>query len=171
MQHINSQKEGTTFIDSLKKAGVDSVVGYFYWTSLGPRPYHIYWKKNGMGYLVKIDAYARYNIIGVCDFTGLSPTILADLHIDAGHKNDSALTSCDDCPGENMCILWGKDSIAYDMSLIQGWYNEWSVRKLFIDKFRSYLYLEESSNEWKALNFKRGKLRTIGWFFALKVRK
>jgi hypothetical protein len=159
--HIDAQKEGEMFIDSLKSANIDTIVGYFNWSSLGANPHYIFWQNNGNGYLTQITQYAKYNIINRAFLNYvLSTTTIQKLK---SEKITTRWVSCDDCPSEQMRIYLGADSVIYDMELIVREANEWSAQIIFIDKFRSFLF-GVSPWEWKSLNPKYERIKKRGGY-------
>lgn len=170
--HIDAQKDGNRYIDSLKSAKIDTIIGYFYWTSLGPCPYYIYWQKKGQGYITQITRYTKYNIIekNLC-YDAFTPLITHKLDTekietelityDDGAKKIITPLDCDDCPVEDIKVFVRHDSIAYRLPMLTRDKNSWSCHVTYIDKFRSFLL---EITEWKMLNPKYEKVKRRGGY-------
>lgn len=74
LEHLNAKEEGDQFIDSLKTAGVDTIIGYYDGCSGcnqgREKSYYVFWDSENKWNLTKFTNYSRYNHIA-----GYSPPI------------------------------------------------------------------------------------------------
>jgi len=165
VQHINPQQAGERFIDSLTKQKIDTIVGYFYWTQLGPSPFYIYWESNGIQYISQINRFSTFKTIkswplshDLFDSTMLRK-LMTDVHVakpmlTKEGKEIFVADECSDCPREQLYIRCGTLSKTFIVSPSA---DTWSPRRLFADKFRSIL--SQVQDYWQGENYKKEKIK------------
>jgi hypothetical protein len=161
VKHIDEAQAAHRFIDSVRSAHVDTIIGYY--SSKGseigmPCPFYVYWQCKEGAYITQFDRYTDYNILsGSYNPAGLlNPTFIGNLR---SEKLKETKFFIDDDSYEYVTIILNNDSTSFSMSSVAKAFNEFSNQAVYIDKFRSYL-LGINQWEWKGLNYKYGQRDT-----------
>ncbi|MBL7888431.1 MAG: hypothetical protein JNL24_02700 [Bacteroidia bacterium] len=160
VEHIDSRAEGDRFIDSLKAAGQDTIIGYYDGCSgciQGlEKPYYIFWDSGNKWHLTKFTKYSRFNQI-----TGYSPPIkytseyfetIDSLKLTVPEFEMSHF------PYDVVRIVLNGKEINYEIKDYEKWNNESAPKVILIDKIRSKLF-DVLPSEWKGLDYKTEKRR------------
>lgn len=156
VEHLNPHEESDKFITKLKKEGVDTIITYADACSgciQGvPVSYYVYWVNNSSGYITKFNKYSNYNTVShlVLNFDfvtkvldSLKNEILIEPTIELLHYRY-----------EKIEIILKNKEVKFDVNeFYKTTENELKYRIIFIDKFRSFLFVIDDYN-WKALNYK-----------------
>jgi hypothetical protein len=143
VDHIDANKEGNQFVDSLIENQVDTIFSFYIKCSSclpgSSKPNWVYWQHNGQYKIVKFTSYMRYlpKSIRLESEFAFADSLLPSIQLEKFDKEFSLIShSCD----ETVRIVSGKQEITYSITHEAQERHQAAASVLVLDKFKATLY-------------------------------
>lgn len=159
VEHLNARQNGDLFIDSLKNAEVDTIVGFYYGCSgcnSGSEVYYVNWIDNEVSFIKKFTNYSNYDHIqrepmALSYISSILDTLQSE-------KLKEAEIYWSHYRYESVRIILNYRDVSYQIAFFEKAGNETSHLVLLINNIR--LYLEPLHDyEWQGSNYKTEKVK------------